>query len=177
VREREDTRPEERDNSNTMPLMLELKYEYFVADWPGRIKLLELILAFFCLVCGAPAWEDTQHWFILVVVVSLLGTLFFSLYYLCLQEPLNKLAVNWLMVEFWFTAGATFFYFTAFLAMLVHFGGWEDEEQQTWIDACIAAGVFGLFNDIVYGAGAYLIYMDWKAAATGVPAAPPAPAV
>merc|ERR1711953_581796 len=30
-----------------MPLMLELKYEYFPATWPGRIKLLELILAFF----------------------------------------------------------------------------------------------------------------------------------
>merc|ERR1719410_1880310 len=27
-------------------------------------------------------------------------------------RPLNKLQLNWLMVEFWFTAGATFFYFT-----------------------------------------------------------------
>ena len=26
-----------------MPLMLELKYEYFPATWPGRIKLLELV--------------------------------------------------------------------------------------------------------------------------------------
>ena len=25
------------------------------------------------------------------------GTIFFSLYYLCLAEPLNKLAVNWVM--------------------------------------------------------------------------------
>merc|ERR1711997_369760 len=90
----------------TMPLMLELKYEYFPATWPGRIKLLELILAFFCIVCSAPAHSDSQHWFLAVVVVSLLGTLFF----LCLAEPLNKLQVNWLMVEFWFTAGATFFY-------------------------------------------------------------------
>ena len=26
-----------------MPLMLELKYEYFPNTWPGRIKLLELV--------------------------------------------------------------------------------------------------------------------------------------
>ena len=26
-----------------MPLMLELKYEYFLATWPGRIKLAELV--------------------------------------------------------------------------------------------------------------------------------------
>eukprot|EP00092_Neocalanus_flemingeri_P009678 GFUD01010421.1.p2 GENE.GFUD01010421.1~~GFUD01010421.1.p2 ORF type:complete len:159 (-),score=40.07 GFUD01010421.1:438-914(-) len=157
-----------------MPLMLELKYEYFPATWPGRIKLLQLIFAFFCLVCGAPAYKDTQHWFLFVVVVCLLGTVFFSLYYLCLAEPLNKLQVNWLMVEFWFTAGATFLYFTAFIAMLAEFSGVEDEEYQYWIDSNITAGVFGLFNDVVYAAGAYLIYVDWKANPTGVSAPPPA---
>merc|ERR1711892_699499 len=49
--------------------MLELKYEYFPATWPGRIKLLELFFAFFCLVCAAPAYWDTQHWFLFVVGV------------------------------------------------------------------------------------------------------------
>ena len=43
--------------------------------------------------------------------------------------------------EFWFTAGATFFYFTAFVAILSAFVGYEDEEYQYWIDANIAAGV------------------------------------
>jgi len=156
--------------------MLELKYEYFPATWPGRIKLLELILAFFCIVCSAPAHWDSQHWFLAVVVISLLGTIFFSLYYLCLAEPLNKLQVNWLMVEFWFTAGATFFYFTAFVSLLSGFVGVEDEEYQYWIDANIAAGVFALFNDLVYAGGAYLIYMDWKANPTGC-AAPAPPTV
>ena len=56
------------------------------------------ILAFFCIVCSAPAHHDSQHWFLAVVVISLLGTIFFSLYYLCLAEPLNKLQINWLMV-------------------------------------------------------------------------------
>ena len=99
------------------------------------------ILAFFCIVCSAPAYYDSQHWFLAVVVVSFIGTIFFSLYYLCLAEPLSKLQINWLMVEFWFTAGATFFYFTAFVSILSGFVGYEDEDYQYWIDANIAAGV------------------------------------
>merc|ERR1712211_4377 len=123
-----------RQGSSTtiMPLMLELKYEYFPNTWPGRIKLLELFLAFFCIVCSAPAYYDSQHWFLTVVVISFLGTIFFSIYYLCLAEPLNKLAVNWLMVEFWFAGAATFFYFTAFVSILSAFVGEEDEDYQYW---------------------------------------------
>ena len=34
--------------------------------------------------------------------------------------------------------------------------------------------VFGLLNDIFYGLGAYLIYVEWKANPTGAPAPPPA---
>jgi len=152
-----------------MPLMLELKYEYFTNTWPGRIKLAELVLGLLCMMCAAPAYYDTQHWFLLVVVVAFLGTIFFSLYYLCLAEPLNKLAVNWVMAEFWFTAGSTFFYFTAFLAQLVDFAPFANEDYQYWIDAQITAGVFGLLNDIMYGIGSYLMYMDWQASAAGGP--------
>ena len=54
-------------------------------------------LALFCFMCGAPGYEGPQHWFLLVAALSFLGTIFFSLYYLCLAEPLNKLGVNWLM--------------------------------------------------------------------------------
>merc|ERR1712079_266203 len=68
-----------------------------------------------------PPYSDSQHWFLTVVVISFLGTIFFSIYYLCLAEPLNQLQINWLMVEFWFTAAAAFFYFTAFVAILSAF--------------------------------------------------------
>merc|ERR1712012_548674 len=139
-----------------------------------RIKCVELFLALFCFMCGAPGYEGPQHWFLLVAALCFLGTIFFSLYYLCLAEPLNKLGVNWLMGEFWFTAGATFAYFTAFVAMLVNFSEREDEDWQYWIDPNIAAGVFGLLNDVFYGLGAYLIYVEWKANPTGAPAPPPA---
>jgi len=158
-----------------MPLMLELKYEYFLTAWPGRIKLCELLLALLCMMCSAPAHEGVQHWFLLVVVVSFLGTFFFSLYYLCLAEPLNKIQVNWLMGEFWFTAGAALAYFTGFVAMLAHFSEMDGGRYQYWVDANIAAGVFGIINDIIYSLGAYLIYVEWKAnPVTGVPAPQPA---
>jgi len=149
-----------------MPLMLELRYEYFPSTWPGRIKLAELVLALLCLMCAAPAFNDTQHYFLLVITVFLIGTIFFSLYHLCLSEPLNKIPYvqSWLTVEFWFTAIATFFYFTAFIAQLVEFGSMEisDEAPQYWVDAQLAAGTFALFNFIFYAAGAYFIYVDWK---------------
>jgi len=153
--------------------MLELKYEYFLRDWPGRIKLAELVIALFCLMCGAPGYEGVQHWFLLVVVLAFLGTIFFSLYYLCLAEPLNKLQVNWLMVEFWFTAISTFLYFTAFVAMLAHFSEMDGGAYQYWVDSNIAAGVFGIINDIIYGLGAYLIYVEWKANPVAGASAPP----
>jgi len=156
-----------------MPLMLELKYEYFIADWPGRIKLTELVLGLLSMMCAAPAWDGVQHWFLLVVVIAFLGTIFFSLYYLCLAEPLNKLQVNWLMGEFWFTSATTFFYFTAFVAMLATYCEQDGGDHQYWVDAQIAAGVLGLLNDIIYGLGAYLIYVDWKKGPVGV-APPPA---
>merc|ERR1711890_63023 len=117
-------------NTHTMPLILELKYEYFISDWPGRIKLAELLLALLCMMCSAPAYEGPQHWFLIVVVL-------------------------------------------AFLAMLAHFCEMDGGEYQYWVDSNIAAGVLGLINDIIYGLGAYLIYVDWKKGPVGV-AAPPA---
>merc|ERR1712156_116708 len=58
-------------NSLTMPLMLELKYEHFIGTWPGRIKCVELFLALFCFMCGAPGYEGPQHWFLLVAALCL----------------------------------------------------------------------------------------------------------
>ena len=48
--------------------------------------------------------------------------------------------------EFWFTAGSTFLYFTAFVAMLAHFSDMDGGEYQYWVDSCIAAGVSSLMG-------------------------------
>ena len=99
------------------------------------------VLALLCMMCAAPAFNSTQHWFLLVVVAGFLGSLFFSLYHLCLDVYLKNVNVGWLPAEFWFTAVTSFLYFTAFTAQLAEFSGMTSEEYQYWIDANISAGV------------------------------------
>jgi len=160
-----------------MPVSVEVKYEYF-NTWAGRIKLIEMLLAFLCMACCAPAYESTQHWFLLVVSLCFIGTVFLAFYHLFLDTYLKSFNVNWTKAEFWFTAAASFFYFTAFTAQLAEFSGIEDEQHQIWYDAQVAAGVFALFNNVAYGVGTYFIYVEWKGAGgSGDPAAPPAAAV
>jgi len=144
-----------------MPVSVEVKYEYF-NTWAGRIKIIELVLAFFCLACCAPAYSSTQHWFLLVVSLCFLGTVFLCFYHLFLDTYLKAVSINWTKAEFWFTASATFLYFTAFTAQLADFSGVTSKDFQYWYDAQVAAGVFGLFNNVTYGVGTYFIYLDWK---------------
>jgi len=155
-----------------MPVTVEVKHEYF-NTWAGRIKIIEVILAFLCMACCAPAFYSTQHWFLLVVTLCFLGTTFLCFYHLFLDTYLKGANVNWTKLEFWFTAAATFFYFTAFCAQLAEFSGIEDADFQYWYDAQVAAGVFALFNNAAYGVGTYFIYLDWKSGEAGGAAAPP----
>ena len=66
------------------------------------------ILALLCMMCAAPAFNSTQHWFLLVVVCAFLGTIFFSLYHLCLDTYLKNVNVGWLpsvsIITSWFFA-------------------------------------------------------------------------
>jgi len=156
-----------------MPVSVELKYEYF-NTWAGRVKLVQLAIALLCMMCAAPAYHSTQHWFLLVVSVAFLGTIFFSFYHLCLDTYLKAVNIGWLPTEFWFTAVTTFLYFTAFAAQLADFSGVTDENYQYWYDAQVAAGVFALFNDIFYGIGTYFLYLDWKSNPAGTNAPQPA---
>ena len=48
------------------------------------------------MMCAAPAYHSTQHWFLLVVTLAFLGTIFFSLYHLCLDTYLKTVNVGWL---------------------------------------------------------------------------------
>jgi len=145
-----------------MPVSVEVKYEYFFT-WGGRIKIIELILGALCMMCAAPAFHPTQHWFLLVVVLGFIGTLYFTIHNLCVEPYVKNLAVNFTQVEFWFTAVITFLYFTAFISMLADFAiEAPNPDEQYWYDAQVAAGVFALFNNIAYAVGAYFIYLDWK---------------
>jgi len=158
-----------------MPVSVEVKYEYF-NTWAGRIKIIEVILAFLCMACCAPAFTSTQHWFLLVVALCFVGTVFLSFYHLFLDTYLKAFSVNWTKAEFWFTAAATFFYFTAFTAQLAEFSGIVNEKFQYWYDAQVSAGVFALFNNVAYGVGTYFIYLEWKSAGEAAGGAAPATA-
>jgi hypothetical protein len=48
------------------------------------------------MMCAAPAYHSTQHWFLLVVVCGFIGSLFFSLYHLCLDVYLKNVNIGWL---------------------------------------------------------------------------------
>lgn len=159
-----------------MPVTVELKYEYF-QTWPGRIKIGELLLGILAMACCAPAYWSTQHWFLIVTVLAFLGSVFYSAYYLCLDIYLKGVNVNWLQTEVWFTAIFTFLYFTAAVAQLAEFCGFDEPALQYWYDAQVAAGVFALINNALYAIGAYFLYLEWKANPEGATANGPMPPI
>ena len=56
------------------------------------------ILGALCMMCAAPAFHSTQHWFLLVVVLGFIGTLYFTLHNLSLDAYVKNLAVNFTQV-------------------------------------------------------------------------------
>jgi len=89
-----------------MPVSVEVKYEYFFT-WGGRIKIIELILGALCMMCAAPAFHSTQHWFLLVVVLGFIGTIYFTLHNLSLDAYLKNLALNFTQVVSYITNDKT----------------------------------------------------------------------
>ena len=67
-------------------------------DWDENniLYIFFQALALLCMMCAAPAYHSTQHWFLLVVTLAFLGTIFFSLYHLCLDTYLKTVNVGWL---------------------------------------------------------------------------------
>ncbi len=47
------------------------------------------------ILCACPAVEGTQIWFMIVVVFAFLGTVFLSLYYLCVDQLVKGCNINW----------------------------------------------------------------------------------
>jgi hypothetical protein len=149
-----------------------VKYEYLFATWEGRLKLVAIVLGVAAISCCAPAHLLTQHWFLLVASVCLIGTVFFALYHVCLDGLLEDTGVDWPQMEFRFTALAALLYFPAFVSQLFQFGGVHAQPSfRVFVFWQIVAGVFGLFNDVVYGVAVYLLYLDSKASPVMTPPA------
>jgi len=129
----------------------------------GVLLLVELLLAVICMACASPAYHPGTSWFLFVVVISFIITLMWVfIHLLSIKRNLN-IGVSWLSLEFGYNFGATILYFTAFIVQLSIWG--PASTISLWRSSNVAAGVFALFNFVVYGLGTYLLYKDKSQAA------------
>jgi len=157
-------------NPNISRTEINLNIGYFTT-LPGWVKVAQLVFGIICMACGSPAREYVgetfgvghNHWFLFVVVTSFIITLLWCFFYLLqLREAITMtLPFSWLRLEFIFTVIATFMYCIAFIVILAGFGYCAGQSAKC--DARVAAGVFGIFNTVAYGVGAYILHNDYKA--------------
>lgn len=136
---------------------VQLKPGYF-STLPGILKLIEILFAVICMSCASPAWKPGTSWFLFVVVICFILTLFWIfVHLLSLTESLN-INTSWLSVEYGYNIVATILYFTAFIVQLAV---WSSAVSY-FTNTNVAAGVFGLFNFIVYAFATFLLYKEYK---------------
>jgi len=151
-------------------LEIRLNIGYF-KQLPGIIKLVQLGIGILCMACAAPALQiggfglGSNHWFLFVVVTCFIVTLIWTFFYLLQVRDFIKvkLPFTFLKIEVIYTFIATILYFIAFIVILSAFG-WCTTSYPKGTDYCdvrVAAGVFGIFNTIAYGFGAYLVYSEY----------------
>lgn len=155
-------------------LEIRLNIGYF-KTLQGIVKLLQLGLGVVCMACAAPALGiggrdlnfglGNNHWFLFVVVTCFIVTLIWTFFYLLQVRDFIKvkLPFTFLKVEVIFTIVATVLYLIAFIVLLSGFG-WCTTSHKAgthFCDARVAGGVFGIFNTVAYGVGAYLVYSEF----------------
>lgn len=137
---------------------LRFNFLYF-RSIPGILKLLQLLFGIICMACASPVWHPGTHWFLFVAVVSFIATIIWVFIYLMSVREALKLPINWILTELLNTSITTLLYLIAFIVQLSLY----TSNRHPFIrDPNIAAGVFGLFNTLAYGAGAYFLYVEWK---------------
>jgi len=156
--------------SGGRPTEINLNFGYF-RTFPGIIKIIQLILGILCMALSSPARQYVNenfgvghnHWFLFVVVTSFIISLLWSFFYLLqIKDSINmQLPFSWLKLELVYTAVAALLYAIAFIVLLAGFGWCAGDRRKC--DTRTAAGVFGLFNTIVYAVGAYILHNDYKA--------------
>jgi len=136
-----------------------INIQYF-QSLPGILKILQLIIGILCMALASPARLSSTHWFLFVVVTSFILTLLLSIIYLLSIREALKININWLLIEFTYTAVYTALLVTAFITQLA---AWSQVlSPVSWKNYNIAAGVFGLFDAVAYGAGTFLLFLEWK---------------
>lgn len=143
---------------------LQINLWYF-RSVPGILKLIEWIFGIVCIACASPPQFpllEASNWFIFVAVFCFIFTFIWAcIHFFSLTSVIN---LPWLLLEFGYTCLAAFFYFVAFVVLLV-------ETAKLWNhfyffynqNANFAAGSFGAFNFFVYSLEALYhvkTYMD-----------------
>ncbi|XP_076043155.1 plasmolipin-like isoform X2 [Oratosquilla oratoria] len=121
---------------------------------PGIIKLLELAIGVICMACAAPAWTKGTHWFLFVVVTAFVSTAIWCFIYLLNLKSAVNLPIDWLLTELLNTSITTLLYL---IAVIVQFCSVLVSPGRNY-----AAGFFGIINMLVYAAGSFFLYRDWK---------------
>ncbi|XP_077504295.1 MARVEL domain-containing protein 1-like [Amblyomma americanum] len=148
---------------------------YYFKTVPGILKLIQVLFGMICLGCASPALIGYARFFLFVAALCYVVTVLLCIIYvLGVNTALS--ALPWLLGELAYTVTAVVLYIIASVTQLVSQSGY----YETWPvmfsalnGQYIAAGVFGLLQAIVYGAGAFLLFQDWKA--TRPPPPPPQP--
>ncbi|XP_069669029.1 plasmolipin-like [Periplaneta americana] len=137
---------------------IHLNFVYF-RSIPGILKLLQLLIGVVCIACASSAWHPGIRWFLFVAAASFLVTLIWVFIYLLSIREAFKLPINWTLAELLITGTITVLYLIAFIVQLSVYSHYCPSYYK---DPNIAAGVFGLFNTLAYGAGAFFLYAEWK---------------
>jgi len=128
--------------------------EYFKTI-PGIIKIIQFIFGILCMALGAPAYFGGTHFFLFVAVIAfIVTTLWICIYFFSIREGLT-LMIPWTVLEFYYTGATAVLYGIAMIVQFAVTSGYYDNSGK-------AAATFGLFNTLAYGAGAFLLFKDWK---------------
>jgi len=140
---------------------------YYYRTLPGLLKLVELVFGLICIACGAPSHGiSAVDWFLFVVVLLFILTFVWIVLYLF---NLNQaLTLPWPMIEMGYTGFATLLEFLAAVVLLVRITSTNDYwYAMFWggtsrYNSYVAAGVFALFNMLVFASECFLHYQEWR---------------
>nr|CAH0106289.1 unnamed protein product [Daphnia galeata] len=136
---------------------VQLNPGYFTT-FSGILKLIEILFAVICMSCASPAWKPGTSWFLFVVVICFILTLFWIFAHLLSLVNSLKIGASWLSIEYGYNVVASILYFTAFIVQLAV---WAPASSY-FTNSNVAAGVFALFNFVVYAFATFLLHREVK---------------
>lgn len=136
---------------------------YYFKTVPGIIKLVQVLFGMICLGCGSPALIGYARFFLFVAALCYIITILLCVVYI-LGVNTALPSIPWLSGELIFTVLAALLFLIAAITELVMTSSYDWHSMFLGLrDQYIAAGVFGIFQMIAYGAGAFFLFMERKA--------------